>query len=183
MISFVGARVLGSLLALTIGAWILPAPAPAVGSGSVPSVVDTETVEPGIWSWPLEPVPDVTRPFDLPHPYGAGHRGVDLNAATGAPVLAPDDGIVHFVGWVVDRPVLSIAHPNGLLSSFEPITALVAKGDAVARGQVIGHVAEDPAHSPSGGLHLGARDGDAYIDPLALLGAVPRAVLLPLGTP
>lgn len=138
---------------------------------------DTESV----WSWPLRPVPDVTRPFDLPHPYGAGHRGVDLSAAPGAPVFAPDDGVVHFAGIVVDRPVLSIKHPNGLISSFEPAVATVSKGDAVARGDLIGHVSSDHVHAPNGGLHLGARDGETYVDPLALLGAVPRAILLPLG--
>ena len=133
------------------------------------------------WQWPLRPRPDVVRPFDLPHPYAAGHRGVDLAAAPGATVLAPDDGVVHFAGWVVDRPVLSIAHADGLLSSFEPVVTELRAGDAVARGQPIGALAVDVVHSPAGGLHLGARLDGAYLDPLALLGAVPKAVLLPLG--
>lgn len=134
-----------------------------------------------IWAWPISPIPSVTRPFDLPHPYGAGHRGIDLEAAPGSEILSPDDGTVHFSGWVVDRPVLSILHPNGLISSFEPVESLVAKGDQVGRGQVVAVLVSEPSHSPGGGLHLGARDGTTYLDPLALLGAVPKAILLPLG--
>lgn len=185
----------GSLIAAFICiAWLLaPQPATASANPALPtgittapvgiSTSNTERAEDteSVWSWPLSPVPDVTRPFDLPHPYGAGHRGVDLSAAPGAPVFAPGDGVVHFAGTVVDRPVLSIKHPNGLISSFEPVVATVSKGDAVSRGELVGHVSTDHVHAPVGGLHLGARDGETYIDPLALLGAVPRAILLPLG--
>ena len=39
--------------------------------------------------WPLQPEPEVVRPFDPPDsPYGAGHRGVDLLGHVGQPVLA-----------------------------------------------------------------------------------------------
>lgn len=179
MISIIGIRTFSTIMLVTFGSWILAPPAPSV-TPSTAEATFTVPEESALWSWPLSPIPNVTRPFDLPHPYGAGHRGVDLDAAAGAFILSPDDGVVHFAGWVVDRPVLSIAHSNGLISSFEPVTATVAKGDAVVRGDVVGHLATEQMHSPSGGLHLGARDGDTYIDPLALLGAVPRAVLLPL---
>ena len=134
----------------------------------------------GIWTWPVRPRPDVTHMFDLEHRYSAGHRGIDLAVPAGTAVYAPDDGTVHFVGWVVDRPLLSVQHENGIRSTFEPVDAVVAEGDAVARGQLIGHVAESPTHEPAGGLHLGARLGDDYLDPLALLGEVPRAILLPI---
>lgn len=185
---------LALLLPLTLGASLLAPPgsglraeaATSSGLGAEAARASTTTdagrEDAPTWTWPLHPVPAVLRPFDLSHHYAAGHRGVDLEAAAGTPVLAPDDGVVHFAGWVVDRPVLSIAHSNGLISSVEPVMAAVERGDAVARGQVVGHVSTEHTHAPSGGLHLGARDGDTYIDPLALLGAVPRAVLLPLST-
>jgi murein DD-endopeptidase MepM/ murein hydrolase activator NlpD len=136
--------------------------------------------ESAIWSWPVRPRPEVTRLFELEHRYSAGHRGIDLTVPAGTEVFAPDDGTVHFVGWVVDRPLVSVQHANGIRSTFEPVDAVVAEGEVVTRGQLIGHVAESPAHEPSGGLHLGARLGDDYLDPLALLGEVPRAILLPI---
>ena len=135
----------------------------------------------GTWSWPTGGPVDVLRRFDLPHPYAAGHRGIDLATSAGSPVLSPDDGVVHFAGVVVDRPVLSVRHQSGLISSFEPVEASVAAGDAVRRGEVIGTVSVAVTHAPNGGLHLGARLDGAYVDPLALLGAIPKAVLLPLG--
>ncbi|NLT25085.1 MAG: M23 family metallopeptidase [Microbacteriaceae bacterium] len=167
------------LLPAPIGAApALAAPPAASPTADAPSAADAAA---GRWDWPLRPRPEVTRLFDLAHPYAAGHRGVDLAAPPGAEVLAPDDGVVHFAGWVVDRPVLSIAHAGGLLSSFEPVETSLRAGDAVARGEAIGTIAAEPVHAPAGGLHLGARLDGAYLDPLALLGAVPKAVLLPLG--
>lgn len=135
----------------------------------------------GTWAWPIAPRPAVTRRFELEHPYAAGHRGIDLAAPAGAPVLAPAGGTVRFAGFVVDRPVLSIDHGNGVLSSFEPIDADVAEGEAVVAGQRIGTVSGSSVHAPSGGLHLGARLDGGYVDPLGLLGSIPRAVLLPAG--
>ena len=63
------------------------------------------------------------RAFDPPaKPWLSGHRGVDLQAAhDGAPVTSPAAGTVSFVGVVVDRPVITIDHGDGLRSSFEPV--------------------------------------------------------------
>jgi murein DD-endopeptidase MepM/ murein hydrolase activator NlpD len=129
------------------------------------------------WLWPVEPH-EVVRAFDAPAtPYGPGHRGVDLASAEGATVVAPADGVVRFAGPVAGRPVLSIEHGGGLVSSFEPVEPLVAAGDAVSRGQAIGVL--QAGHAPGGArLHLGARLHGAYVDPLPMLG-VERPVLLP----
>ncbi|WP_306231220.1 murein hydrolase activator EnvC family protein [Agrococcus beijingensis] len=133
----------------------------------------------GAWGWPVASH-EVARAFDPPAtPYGSGHRGIDIAATAGAPVVSPDDGTVRFAGPVAGRPVVSIDHGGGLVSSFEPVEPLVATGEPVARGQRIGtllagHVAGEAR------LHLGARLHGAYIDPLPLLG-VERPVLLPRG--
>ena len=84
---------------------------------------------------------------------------------------------MHFVGFVVDRPVLSIEHAGGLLSSYEPVTSSLSKGDPVARGQPIGELL--PGHCARPCLHFGVRLAGDYVSPLLLLGGVPRAVLLP----
>lgn len=152
--------------------------ATTVAQAAAPAAIDGASIE-GSWSWPVAPPHPVLRGYDVSGPYDAGHRGVDLGAAPGAAVTSPADGTVRFAGVVVDRPVLSITHDNGSISSFEPVEAVVAAGDRVTRGDVVGYLSNDLAHAPSGGLHLGARvDGD-YRNPLFLLGTIPAAVLVP----
>jgi murein DD-endopeptidase MepM/ murein hydrolase activator NlpD len=143
------------------------------------AVADPPRVAAARWSWPVGPPHALARPFVAPATeYGSGHRGIDIRAPSGSIVRAPADGVVHFAGFVVDRPVLSISHAGGVLSSFEPVAASVASGDHVRRGQVIGVLLAGHCSSPC--LHLGARIGGQYVNPLLFLGEVPRAVLLPV---
>ena len=131
----------------------------------------------GNWAWPVEPPYRILRPFIAPAtPYSAGHRGIDV-AASSARVFAPSAGVVHFTGVVVDRPVLSIRHSGGLLSSYEPVIALVAQGQSVARGDLIGEVI--PGHCSVPCIHFGVRRDGAYVSPLNYLGGIPRSILLP----
>ena len=130
------------------------------------------------WDWPTAAPHAVARQYLAPAtPYGAGHRGIDI-AAHSVEVRAPADGVVHFAGVVVDRPVLSIAHEGGLLSSFEPLATGLVAGDPVTRGEVIGTL--EPGHCPEAlCLHFGVRLDGQYVNPLLLLGGVPRSILLP----
>lgn len=129
------------------------------------------------WLWPVEGPHEVLRPFIPPaHAYGPGHRGVDL-AAPGTVLRAPADGIVHFAGVVVDRPVLSIDHGGGVLSSYEPVDSALTKGDIVRRGDPIGIVLE--GHCSVACVHLGVRVDGQYVSPMVFFGGIPRAVLLP----
>lgn len=133
----------------------------------------------GDWSWPVETGRRVIEPFRAPaHDYGPGHRGMDVAAAPGVPVRAPADGVVAFRGVVVDRPLITIDHGDGLVSTLEPAASDLAPGDVVTEGQPVGVVASG-GHSVSGTLHVGVRWNDRYINPLPLFGGVPRAVLLP----
>lgn len=138
------------------------------------------------WSWPLAPEPSVLRHFQPPpERWKAGHRGVDLSAArsTGAgaaaPVLSPADGFVSFAGTVVDRPVLSIDHGDGRVSSFEPVATTLRKGDQVAAGESVGTI-EGPPHCPVLCVHWGVRLQGNYVDPLAYVSDRRPSVLLPL---
>jgi murein DD-endopeptidase MepM/ murein hydrolase activator NlpD len=131
-----------------------------------------------LWSAPLPDV-TVTRPFDvLPHRYAAGHRGVDLAGAPGAPVLAAGDGLVAFAGMVAGRPVVSIDHPGGLRTTYEPVEPAVGAGQAVARGSPLGTLLAGHGGCAAC-LHWGLRRGEDYLDPLLLL-EPPRVRLLPL---
>jgi murein DD-endopeptidase MepM/ murein hydrolase activator NlpD len=131
------------------------------------------------WSWPVGPPHTLLHAFAAPAtPYGAGHRGIDVGARPGTPVRAPADGVVSFAGVVVDRPLVSILHSDGLVSSVEPVTGFVSAGDRVSAGQVVGAVASG-AHCSERCLHFGVRLHGQYISPLLVLGGVDRAVLLP----
>jgi murein DD-endopeptidase MepM/ murein hydrolase activator NlpD len=159
------------LVAVLVPALLAPVPAVAEPSPVVPAAA---------WAWPLPGTPAVTRDFEPPAgPYGPGHRGVDLAAAPGAAVLAAGDGVVAFAGMVAGRPVVSIDHPGGLRTTYEPVDPSVAAGQAVARGSPIGTLlAGHPGCSAAACLHWGVRRGETYLDPLALLRAV-RVRLLP----
>ncbi|MDV8149402.1 M23 family metallopeptidase [Arthrobacter sp. B10-11] len=150
--------------------------APASGAAVTPGA--------GGWDWPLPPRPAVLRGFDPPDkPWMSGHRGVDLQAAAdGAPVTAPESGTVSFVGVVVDRPVITIDHGNGLRSSFEPVESSLPAGAAVSKGDVLGTVvAGHCAMTPC--VHWGVRRGEDYINPLSLVTDLRPSILLPMGAP
>lgn len=169
------------LVALSATLVFGPAPAAAgeragAAAGLVTSVTPIDS-----WEWPTAPPRPILRPFEAPPtPYAAGHRGIDVAATPGTAVRSPADGLVSFAGVVVDRPVLSIRHADGLVSSIEPVTPGVSAGDAVTAGQPVGVVARD-GHCDSRCVHFGVRLYGEYVNPLALLSKIERAVLLPLG--
>ena len=131
------------------------------------------------WAWPTEGARVVSSPFRAPaHEYGEGHRGIDLGTELGAVVRAPADGVVAFRGAVVDRPLLTIDHGAGIVSTFEPLESSLAPGTVIRTGDEIRTVAVG-GHAAPGTLHVGVRANSGYINPMPLFGAVPRAVLLP----
>ena len=132
------------------------------------------------WEWPIAEPHTVVAPWQAPaNDYSAGHRGIDIAAAPGDAVYAAESGIVHFVGTVVDRPLVSIDHGGGYLSSIEPVTSTLSKGDLVAKGQQIGVVATG-GHCSTDCAHFGVRKDEVYISPMMMLGKPPWAILLPL---
>ena len=126
-------------------------PATVVSQASSPSTPALNTIAPeavtrseteveqtpiGRWAWPLTPLPQVVRRFAVgPAPWSPGHRGVDLapKSESLATVRAPANGVVHFAGMLAGRPVLSIAHGDGLISSFEPVVSTLRRGQVVHR--------------------------------------------------
>ena len=121
-----------------------------------------------------------TRPTS---PGCAGHRGVDLAAGAFSLVRAAGPGVVAFAGPLAGRGVVSVEHPDGLRTTYEPVDAPVAVGDQVGVGDVLG-----PARAAHRPLHAGpactggCADGDTYLDPLSLVDR-PPPVLLPYGPP
>jgi hypothetical protein len=133
------------------------------------------------YRWPLDGQVTVVRGFDPPTlRWLPGHRGVDLAAALDSLVRAAGSGVVRFAGPVVDRGVISIDHPGGLRTTYEPVLPTVVAGDRVAAGDPIGVLAPGHRGCPADAcLHWGLRQGELYLDPLALLG-LGRARLLPV---
>jgi len=135
------------------------------------------------YGWPLAPPHPVLRPFQRPSgPYGPGHRGVDLGANAGEPVLAAADGVVSFAGWVATRGVVAVAHVGGLRTTYEPLQPEVTVGQRVRRGEEVGRLMPGHEGCDAACLHWGARRGNEYLDPLGLL-STQRVRLLPWREP
>ncbi|MFD1814305.1 M23 family metallopeptidase [Rhodococcus gannanensis] len=143
-----------------VAALLLAGPADAATSGFV---------------WPLRPRPVVLTPFDPPaRDWLPGHRGVDLAGVAGRSVLAAGDGVVAFAGVVAGKPVVSIDHQGGLRTTYEPVEAEVRAGARVSAGSRIGTLVDGHEDCPTACLHWGVRRGrDEYLDPLALVRAMP----------
>jgi murein DD-endopeptidase MepM/ murein hydrolase activator NlpD len=152
-------------------------PSPPAGAG-IPA--------PGArYAWPLLPPPAIAARFQAPpHPYGRGHRGVDLVGAAGQPVLAARVGTVVFAGPVGGRGVVSVHHDDGLRTTYEPVQPTAQAGAVVRSGDVIGLL--EPGHPGCAAavcLHWGVRRGrQEYLDPLVLL-RPPEVRLLPVPDP
>jgi len=166
-------RLLVSLLATLL---LAPLAGPA-HAATVPALTPAPARD---GAWPLSPRPQVVRGFDPPStPWGAGHRGVDLLGHAGQAVHTALGGTVTFAGSLAGRGVVVVDH-GGVRTTYEPVSASVAVGDAVGRGAVIGTLQHRRSHClPQTCLHWGLLRGDVYLNPLSLVGAGPIR-LLPL---
>lgn len=96
-------------------------------------------------------------------------------------MLSPAAGTVTFAGVVVDRGVVSVLHADGRRTSLEPVAIEVVVGQGVAAGSRLGTVQDAGAHCGARAcLHWGLREGDRYVDPLAMLPGGGPVVLLPI---
>jgi len=163
-----------------IAATVLGGPPAATASEQAngDSVAEAADLAEHGWTWPLAPF-RLERPFEAPaHRYGPGHRGIDLRALEHRSVRAPAAGVVAFAGAVAGRGILTIDHGDGLVTTLEPIETALSAGMPLNRGDEAGTIALG-GHTAPGALHFGVRLHGEYINPLLLLGGVPRAVLLP----
>lgn len=133
------------------------------------------------WVWPVERF-RLARAYVSPaHEYGPGHRGIDLDLLGASVVRAPADGFVAFAGSVAGRGILTIDHGDGLVTTLEPVITAQVPGAPVSAGEDVATLGVG-GHAVPGTLHFGVRLDGAYINPLLLLGGLPRAVLLPCCT-
>lgn len=175
-----GARLLLAALAAAALAMAAPSPVPASPASPAPTALAPRAAaSSAITRIPhSRPVPGrVLRAYDPPaQRWLPGHRGVDLAAPPGAIVRSSADGVVHFAGSVAGTPTVSVLHADGIRTTYQPVIASVARGDAVRRGQDIGVLGAggDP------GLHWGALRGRDYLNPLDLLARRPIVLKPPV---
>jgi murein DD-endopeptidase MepM/ murein hydrolase activator NlpD len=118
-------------------------------------------------AWPV--AAPITSYFDETHPLG-----IDLGLAMEprAPITAAASGRVTFAGGLACCSYgyyVIVAHSSGLETLYAHLSQiLVAEGDEVKRGQILGH-GGDTGLSTSDHLHFEVRDGDEYLNPLQYL--------------
>jgi murein DD-endopeptidase MepM/ murein hydrolase activator NlpD len=136
---------------------------------STAQVVSVAAPAYGTYSWPV--TGPVIQAFEPPAtPYSSGHRGIDIAAPFGSPLVAAGDGVVAFAGWVAGSQFISIDHPDGVRTTYSWLSSVtVVEGDPVARGEAIGATGQGHPELPQPHLHFGARVGSTYIDPMLLL--------------
>jgi hypothetical protein len=133
------------------------------------------------WTWPLhgEVITGYSNGDD---PYAAGqHRGIDIAAAVGTPVVAAAAGEVRFAGVAGSSGLtVSVRTDDGFDTSYLHLGATAVRaGERVSAGQRLGVVGTSGVRSAAAPhLHFGVREAGsrhAYRDPLAFLPPLPTA--------
>src|SRR5699024_12835538 len=94
-------------------------------------------------------------------------------------------GVVTVAGEVAGIDAVTVDHGH-VVSTYQPVTAVVPQGARVRAGEVIGHLVPGGSHcAPRSCLHLGRRFANAYEDPLTVLGRPTSRIRLmpPYGSP
>jgi murein DD-endopeptidase MepM/ murein hydrolase activator NlpD len=108
--------------------------------------------------------------------FGPGNRGLEYETRPGTPVRAIERGVVAFAGPVGATRAVTVAHPDGLRSSYTHLAHIsVRVGEPLERGDRVGRAGDR--------LHLGVRSGTAYLDPATLFDVGARAHLVPVHSP
>jgi murein DD-endopeptidase MepM/ murein hydrolase activator NlpD len=149
--------------------------------GGISSAQETPLIN---WAPPLEPPLNLINLYRQPNSdYSAGHRGIDYQVTLGQSVLAPADGEVWFSGKVVNRQLISLKHPDGNLTEFEPVCTDLQKGEPVFLGQEIGQICEaDLGYrqhcTETTCLHFSIRQLGEYLSPQVFIGGINPSRLL-----
>jgi len=145
----------------------------------VPPVTDTPSPEvPDSDADWITPVPwyILTSPFGMRlHPilgYYRMHNGVDLACDEGTPIYASRGGRVSVAAYQPDGAgnYVQIDHGDGFMSVYMHMTNyIVAVGDYVAPGQIIGYVG-NTGLSKGNHLHFGISYNGVYVNPMEYIG-------------
>ncbi len=103
--------------------------------------------------------------------YWSGHLGIDIAAATGAPVYASDSGMVVYAGSIGGGygNMVMIDHGNGYHTLYAHLNSInTSCGSAIYQGSVLGY-AGSTGNSTGPHLHFEIRYMGAFIDPWYVL--------------
>ncbi len=102
---------------------------------------------------------------------GGVHRGLDINAPAGTPILAAQGGVVTSAGWHYSwGNYIVIEHPGGISTLYAHCSALyVGAGQQVAQGQNIAAVGST-GNSTGNHLHLELSVNGVLVDPVPYVG-------------
>jgi murein DD-endopeptidase MepM/ murein hydrolase activator NlpD len=103
--------------------------------------------------------------------YSSIHRGIDLRAGQGDPVVAVDNGVVTYAGWNDwgYGNLVVIDHGNGWESVYAHLSQWnVQCGQSVTQGEVIG-AAGSTGRSSGPHLHFELRFNAAFVNPWTVL--------------
>jgi murein DD-endopeptidase MepM/ murein hydrolase activator NlpD len=132
-------------------------------------------------AWPLSGSMKITSPYgDRIHPIIGEeifHRGVDLRAHYGSPVLAPADGVVLFTGRKTTYGNLMIVlHGGGIATVYGHLWKFsVQPYQRVSKGQVLGYTG-NTGFSTGPHLHFEVRQNGEPTNPLEWLPPIATTV-------
>ena len=130
-----------------------------------------DTVGDGTLQWPLPGHTYISCHFGEVDAFGnAGHRGTDIPAPEGTPILASHSGTVLVSGWndSYGNQVL-LDNGAGLSTRYAHMTATaVTAGETVTEGQVIGYVGST-GDSTGNHLHFEMMQGGIRVNPLDMV--------------
>ena len=127
------------------------------------------------WSWPVQGEV-ITQYRNGTDPYAGGqHRGIDIAAAAGTPVVAAAGGEVRFAGTAGSSGLtVSVRTADGFDTSYLHLSSFAVRAGArVSAGERVGAVGTTGTRSAvQPHLHFGVREAGtrhAYVDPLSML--------------
>ncbi|MFI5390014.1 MAG: M23 family metallopeptidase [Bacteriovoracales bacterium] len=133
--------------------------------GTLGSVGLVKALASGDLQWPVPVTRNISSEYG--GRWGKEHKGIDIPAPVGSPILAVDDGEVVYAGNELSGfgNLTVIAHNYGVFSVYGHANKLLTqKGDKVKRGQIIAEVGNTGV-STGPHLHLEVRWQGQPMDP------------------
>lgn len=128
-------------------------------------IENTQTGKPNLMSFIYRPVDGVVvRKFEMIQ----GHIGIDIASREGSAVVAVEDAVVLYSGWIPEYGnTVILKHHNNVITVYAHLSlTMVHRGDNVAAGRIIGLTGNTGEHSTGPHLHFELWIDQKPVDPL-----------------